>query len=111
MAADLSLTLTEARRLAIDKQRLAGPRPDPTPQAALDVLRAIRCLQLDPIQVVARSPQLVLFSRLGPYDPALLSRLLFEERRLFEYWAHVASIVLTEDYPLFHWKMRRRRES
>ena len=73
------------------------------------MVRAIRCLQLDPIQVVARSPQLVLFSRLGPYDPDLLSHLLFERRSLFEYWAHVASIVLTEDYPLFYWAMQRQR--
>lgn len=109
MAALPSLTLADARRLAIDKQRLAGPRPEPTAEAALDVVRAIRCLQLDPIQVVARSPQLVLFSRLGPYDPDLLSHLLFERRSLFEYWAHVASIVLTEDYPLFYWAMQRQR--
>ncbi len=106
-----TLTLADARRLAIDKQRLAGPRPEPTAGAALDVVRAIRCLQLDPIQVVARSPQLVLFSRLGAYDAELLNELLFEQRSLFEYWAHVASIVLTEDYPLFYWAMQRRRAS
>jgi uncharacterized protein YcaQ len=55
---------------------------------------------------VARSHLLVLWSRLGGYSPADLDRLIYEERRLFEYWAHVASIVLTEDYPIHHWWMR-----
>ncbi len=58
------------------------------------------CLQLDPISAVTRSHLLVLWSRLGVYDPAHLDTLLWQERRLFEYWAHAASIVLTEDYPL-----------
>lgn len=108
--ADLTLTVAEARRLAIDKQGLSGPRARAGREALLATVRAIRCLQLDPIQVVARSPLLVLWSRLGIYDPQLLDQLLYEERSLFEYWAHVASIVLTEDYPLFYWAMQRQRE-
>jgi uncharacterized protein YcaQ len=73
----------------------------------MEVVRALACLQLDPLSVVARSHLLVLFSRLGSYDPAELDRLLWDERRLFEYWAHCASIVLTEDYPLHSTLMRR----
>jgi uncharacterized protein YcaQ len=42
----------------------------------------------------------VLWSRLGRYDVAEFERLVWEERRLFEYWAHAASLVLTEDYPI-----------
>ncbi|MDT8307133.1 MAG: crosslink repair DNA glycosylase YcaQ family protein, partial [Anaerolineae bacterium] len=107
MSAELTLSPDDARRLAVDKQGLAGPRGAADRADLLSVIRAIRCLQLDPIQVVARSPLLVLWSRVGPYDQALLRQLLWEERVLFEYWAHMASIVLTEDYPLFHWAMRR----
>jgi uncharacterized protein YcaQ len=55
---------------------------------------------------VARSHLLVIFSRLGPFDPAALERLVYEERTLFEYWAHEASLVLTEDLPLHRWEMR-----
>ena len=65
----------------------------------MDVVRDLGCLQLDPISAVARSHLLVLWSRLGVYDLADLDRLIYEDRQLFEYWAHVASIVLTEDYP------------
>ncbi len=102
-----TITPTTARRLAITRQRLAGPRPQPDAEGIMEVARDLRCLQLDPIGVVARSHRLVLWSRLGPYQPAELDRLLWQERRLFEYWAHCASIVLVEDYPLFNRAMRR----
>jgi len=49
----------------------------------------------------------VLWSRLGTYDIADLDALLWQERSLFEYWAHAASIVLTEDYPIHHFLMRQ----
>lgn len=55
---------------------------------------------------MARSHQLVLWSRLGPYDLKDLDRLLWTERSLFEYWAHRASIVLTEDYQIHRLLMR-----
>lgn len=86
----------------MNKQGLAGPRPDDL----LPLVRELGCLQLDPISVVARSHQLVLWSRLGPYDTAELDRLLWKERSLFEYWAHAASIVLTENYPLHRLRMQ-----
>jgi hypothetical protein len=72
----------------------------------LGLVSDLRALQLDPTAVVARSHLLVLWSRLGPYDPALIDGLLFGERTLFEYWAHAASIVMTEDYPLHRIHMR-----
>jgi uncharacterized protein YcaQ len=95
-----------ARRLAIARQRLSGERPSADERGILEVMRAIRCLQLDPINAVARSPLLVLWSRLGNYDPAALRRVIWKEKALFEYWAHAASLVLTEDYPIFAWRMQ-----
>jgi uncharacterized protein YcaQ len=108
MPAQRTVTLEDVRRMAIAKQRLAGPRRTPTDaRAVLDVIRDLRCLQLDPISVLARSPLLVLWSRLGPFDRGLLDRLLWRDRSLFEYWAHRASIVLTEDYQIHQLLMRR----
>lgn len=106
MAVLRSITPTTARRLAISAQRLAGPTPVADAQEMLTVVRQLGCLQLDPISVVARSHLLVLWSRLGAFDRDDLDRLLWQERRLFEYWAHCASIVLTEDYPLHRPMMR-----
>jgi uncharacterized protein len=107
MHAIRTITPTSARRLAISKQRLAGPTATPDREGIMSVARDLGCLQLDPISVVARSHLIVLWSRLGTYDPAELDALLWHERRLFEYWAHAASIVLTEDYPIHSWLMRR----
>jgi uncharacterized protein YcaQ len=95
-----------ARRMAIVAQGLAGPRPHPDTEGIMDVVNRLGCLQLDPINIVARSHLLVLWSRLGSYDPGLLDLLLWQERRLFEYWAHAASIVLTQDYPIHQMRMR-----
>ncbi|MFL1436828.1 DNA glycosylase AlkZ-like family protein, partial [Nocardiopsis protaetiae] len=103
----LDLDTRVVRRLAVRRQRLAGPSPVPGPDGLREVLRDLRCLQIDPINVVARSPLLVLWSRLGRFDPADLDALLWEERWLFEYWAHAASMVLTEDLPLHRRLMRR----
>lgn len=94
-----TLSIAAARRLAVSAQRLDGATAE-----LWDVLRALRCLQLDPINVVARSHLLVLRSRVGAVD---IDALLWQERSLFEYWAHAASIVLTEDYPIHRLMMSR----
>ncbi|MDQ2808956.1 MAG: winged helix DNA-binding domain-containing protein [Chloroflexota bacterium] len=98
----LTLTPTLARRLAITRQRLAGPRPTPDAAGILATVRDLGCLQLDPTRAVERTHLLVLWSRLGAFDPAALDQLLWQDRSLFEFWAHCASIVLTEDYPLYY---------
>jgi uncharacterized protein YcaQ len=96
------------RRLAIRNQRLAGalPRGRPDADALLETARALRCLQLDPTAVVARSHLLVLFSRHGVFDEARFEEIAYKRRALFEYWAHEASYVLSEDLPLHRYEMR-----
>jgi hypothetical protein len=102
-----AISTTTARRLAIVKQRLSYAPVVSSPENVLQVVRALGCVQLDPIGVVARSHLLVLRSRVSSFNPAHLDALLWQERSLFEYWAHCASIVLTEDYPIHHLRMRR----
>jgi uncharacterized protein YcaQ len=89
------------------KQRLAGPRPAPGPEGLLEVARDLGCVQLDPISAVDRSHRLVWRARVGNYEAAHLDQLVWQQRHMFEYWAHQASLVLTEDYPLHHLMMRR----
>jgi uncharacterized protein YcaQ len=101
-----TLTPTLARRLAITKQHLADKSSRPDTDGIMQIVRDLGCLQLDPINVVARPQYLILFSRLGAYDTNLLDQLLWRERKLFEYWAHCASVVLTEDYPIHNLMMR-----
>jgi uncharacterized protein YcaQ len=103
----IPLSPTLARRLALTRQRLAGPQPPPTAAGLLETVRDLGCLQLDPTNAVARNHLLVPWSRVGPYDPADLETLRWQDQALFEYWAHAASLVLTEDYPIHNWLMRR----
>ncbi|HEY9289600.1 MAG TPA: crosslink repair DNA glycosylase YcaQ family protein [Candidatus Dormibacteraeota bacterium] len=95
-----TISPTVARRLAITAQRLAGDRPRADADGILALVRQLGCLQLDPTNVVAPSHRLVVWSRLGNYPRATLDALQWERKQLFEYWAHAASIVLTEDYPI-----------
>ena len=101
----ITITAQEARRLAISSQLLDQPPRQPDEEAMIDLFRQLGCVQIDPINVVARSPLLVLWSRLGDSAPELLDRLMWQDRRLFEYWAHAASIVLVEDFPIHQQQM------
>jgi uncharacterized protein YcaQ len=94
------LSPAAARRVAVASQGLLEAPPRPARKD--DLLAAIRklgALQIDTIHIVARSPYLALFSRLGDYRPAWLDELL-AEGRIFEYWAHAACFLPAEDFPL-----------
>jgi len=96
-----TLTLTEARRLAILGTGLAGPRP----RSLLEVVERLGRVQVDPTAVVARAEQLTLWSRFGAYGRDDLRRLLEEDpRQLFEYNAF---LIPTVDLPLHRPAMLR----
>ena len=96
-----TVTLAQARRIAVRSQLLDGSADD-----VLATVRRLGFLQIDPISTVAPPQRLVLWSRLGPYDSAELDRLLWKERKLFEWGAFIWPI---EDFPLIRARMRRRR--
>jgi uncharacterized protein YcaQ len=93
-----TVTPAEARRIAVRAQQLDG-----SARGVLATVRRLGFLQLDPIATVAPAQQLVLWSRLGAFDPGELDRLLWLERKLFEWNAFVWPI---EDLPLVRAKMR-----
>ncbi|MEN3796237.1 winged helix-turn-helix domain-containing protein [Aeromonas caviae] len=99
------LSLQDARHLQLAAQGLLTPRRARATLAdLLACIRRMALLQIDTISVVARSPYLVLFSRLGHYDPRWLEQLL-ADGDLFEYWAHEACFVPREDYRLLRHRM------
>src|SRR4029077_16670240 len=91
----------DARRIAVRSQLLDG-----SARTILDTIRRLGFLQIDPISTVAPPQQLVLWSRLGPYDRAELDRLIWTERKLFEWNAYIRPI---ESLPLIRARMARRR--
>jgi len=115
----LELSASGARALHLAAQGLlVAPKKAATRADVLAAIRRMQLLQIDTIHVVARSPYLVLFSRLGDYRPEWLDALL-DERQIFEVWAHEASFAPIEDYALHrknletknHWGMNRARRT
>jgi uncharacterized protein len=92
------VSLAEARRIAVRAQLLDG-----SAKGVLETVRQLGFLQMDPISTVAPPQYLVLWSRLGRYDRAELDRLLWKEKKLFEWDAFIWPI---EDLPLIRARMR-----
>lgn len=102
---ELTFTLPAARALHLAAQGLLQPRRRKAQKAdVLETIRQMGVLQIDTIHVVARSPYLVLWSRLGDYPQPWLEQLL-AEGALFEYWAHEACFVPIADYGLYRHRM------
>lgn len=105
-----SLSAAEARRVALAAQgfanspRLRQRRPfDPA-------LERLHVLQIDSVNVFARSHHLPVFSRHGAYATSALDAHLWEGGRFTEYWAHEAAFIPVEHRPLFGWRMGEYRE-
>lgn len=106
-----SLSLNQARRIALaaqglDKGRPAGPV---TARAVGRTFDRLHLVQIDSVNVLARSHYLPFFSRLGNYDRAILHRMASKHpRRMMEYWAHEASFIRPDHFPdLLLWQSRK----
>jgi uncharacterized protein len=106
------LSLARARRIALAAQGFGRPRPARPPSAAriAKLVTELGLLQLDSVNVFERAHYMPVFARLGPYDKARLDRIAGHgtgriDRRLFEYWAHEASLLPIELHPLLRWRM------
>jgi uncharacterized protein YcaQ len=113
---NISLSAHQARLIHLAAQgMLARPRRRARKADVFAAIERMRVLQIDTIHVVARSPYLVLFSRLGHYKPQWLDELL-ADGAIFECWAHEACFAPFADYALHrlhaldgrngHWSMK-----
>jgi uncharacterized protein len=105
-----TLSLTEARRIALAAQGFDRPRPPKV--TARDLRRTIRqlgLLQIDFVNVLTPAHYQVPFSRLGPYKKSALDDLIYKHRDFIEHWAHEASILPVESWPLLGHRMETHR--
>lgn len=98
-----------ARRIALAAQGFGSARPQaPGPLHLRRTIERLNLHQIDSVNVLARAHYLPAFSRLGAYDRKDLDRLAWgskRQRRLFEYWAHEASLLPFDLHPLLRWRM------
>lgn len=105
-----TVPLALARRIALAAQGF-GSAPGAAPPGRPALHRLVQKLhlhQIDSVNVLVRAHYLPAFSRLGSYDRALLDDAAWgplRRRRLFEYWAHEASLLPLELQPLLRWRM------
>ena len=107
-----SLSQEQARRVALHAQGFgAKDRSTPVNRGHLRrLVRKLHILQLDSVPVIIRTQYMPAFSRLGPYDPALLDHVAYKKDEWFEAFVHEASIVPVEDEPLFRFFKQRSLE-
>jgi uncharacterized protein len=113
MAVPDSLSVAQARRITLAAQGFT----DPAPGGSTDlrhlrrVLRRLHLIQMDSVNVLQRAHFMPLYSRLGPYSPALLERAAYRKpRELFEFWGHEASLITVDLQPLFRWRMAKAKD-
>ena len=106
-----SFSITEARRIALAAQGFDRPRPRGavTAKHLAEVIRRLGLMQIDFVNVLVPAHFLVPFSRLGPYERASLHRVIYESGDFTEQWAHEASILPIDAWPLLRYRMESRK--
>jgi uncharacterized protein YcaQ len=106
------ISAASARRISLAAQGFGGPRPETVGTRQLNLLmRRLGTLQIDSVNVFERSHYLPVFARLGSYDKALLDQLTLTAKAPYlEYWAHVATFVPRDDWPLWAWRRAEMRQ-
>lgn len=103
-----TITLEAARRIALGAQGFARERGSgkPTTRQYASVMARLGLIQLDSVNVCSRSHYMPFYARIGAYDRRHLDAWLNTPERHFEYWAHEASVMPVELYPLWRWRMQ-----
>ena len=97
----VKISRAEARRIALAAQGFARKRPESCDIRQIRrVINQLGVLQLDFVNVLIPAHYLVLYSRLGAYQCQRLNDLVYRRKEFIEQWAHEASIVPADAWPL-----------
>ncbi len=104
------LTNAQARRFLLLKHGLLGAYKFEGKPGINEFVRQAGCIQYDPIDVCGKNAELVLQSRVAGFKKAILSELLYEDRKLVDYFDKMLAIFPVEDWPYFERTRMRYRE-
>jgi len=105
-----SLSIKDARALALAAQGFDSPRTKTksTTADAVTLIKKLGVIQIDSVNVLVRSQELPLFSRLGDHDRNAIPKAT-SQGKIFEYWGHEAAHLPVELHPMFRFKMHAAR--
>jgi uncharacterized protein YcaQ len=105
-----SLSIKDARALALAAQGFDSPRTKTksTTADAVALIKKLGVIQIDSVNVLVRSQELPLFSRLGDHDRNAIPKAT-SQGKIFEYWGHEAAHLPVELHPMFRFKMHAAR--
>lgn len=105
-----SLSIKDARALALAAQGFDSPRTKTksTTADAVGLIKKLGVIQIDSVNVLVRSQELPLFSRLGDHDRNAIPKAT-SQGKIFEYWGHEAAHLPVELHPMFRFKMHAAR--
>jgi uncharacterized protein len=104
----LSLDIDTARRFILGKQGLWPGRRWRGILGTEQAMRSMEYLQLDPLQIIARSQDITLHSRVLDYAPGLWEDLAYQQRKFFD-WGGWLAVRPMDELPYWRVVMRRER--
>ena len=105
----MKINLNTARRFILGKQGLWPGRRWRGMQGTEQAMRAMAYLQLDPLQIIARSQDIALHSRVLDYTPGLWEEVTYQQRKFFDWGGWLATRPMDE-LPYWRVVMQRERE-
>jgi uncharacterized protein YcaQ len=106
----VTLSLLEARRLAVASQGFGARPPAPSVAHVCKLAARLHAFQIDSVNVLVRAHYVPAFARLGPYRMEALDSLAYRKRELFEYWGHAGCLLPILLYPLVRYRMHKHIE-
>ena len=103
----LTIDIDTARRFILGKQGLWPGRRWRGIKGTEQAMRAMEYLQLDPLQIIARSQDITLHSRVLDYTPGMWEDLAYQQRKFFD-WGGWLAVRPMDELP--HWRVVMRRE-